>query len=134
MCRPSGGGLYFVIRETRLQVCALVAAVLFTMIPSAAGHAILVEATPAANSTVHGPSLAIRLRFNSRIDASRSKLTLLRPDGATDLLKIAEQSSPDILTSEASGLKAGAHRIHWQVLATDGHITRGDIPFTVAGN
>jgi copper resistance protein C len=112
----------------------MVVAVLFLMIPSAAGHAILVEATPAANSTVHGSNVPIRLRFNSRIDTSRSKLTLLRPDGTVDSLKIVEQSSPDVLTSEASGLKAGAHRIHWQVLATDGHITRGDIPFTVAGN
>ena len=122
------------IQETRLKVCALVVAVLFLLIPSAAGHAILVESTPAANSTVHGPSVAVTLRFNSRIDASRSKLTLVRPDGTTDTLKIAEQSSPDTLASGASGLKAGAHRIHWQVLATDGHMTRGDIPFTVAGN
>jgi len=29
------------------------------------------------------------------------------------------------------GLAAGAYRLRWQVLASDGHITRGEIPFTV---
>ena len=105
------------------------------LLASAAGaHAILVESAPAANSTVHGPNLAVRLKFNSRIDGSRSKLTLMRPDGSSDALKIQEQSSPDALASEATALKPGAYRIRWQVLAADGHITRGEIPFTVAAN
>jgi methionine-rich copper-binding protein CopC len=30
------------------------------------------------------------------------------------------------------GLGSGAYRLRWQVLAVEGHITRGDIPFTVA--
>ena len=121
-------------REARLQVCALAVAGLLLVIQSTAAHAILLEATPAANSTIHGPNVPVRLRFNSRIDGGRSKLTLVLPDGSSIPLKIAEQPSPDTLTSEATGLKAGAHRIRWQVLATDGHITRGEIPFTVAGS
>ena len=64
----------------------------------------------------------------------RSKLTLIRPDGTTEGLKIQEQPSPDTLVSAASKLKPGDYEIHWQVLATDGHITRGDIPFKVSGN
>jgi len=28
-------------------------------------------------------------------------------------------------------LAPGAHVLRWQVLAIDGHITRGDVPFTV---
>jgi len=121
-------------RRACLEVCALAIAGLFLATQWAAAHAILVEATPAANSTVHGPHQAVKLRFNSRIDGSRSKLTLVRPDGTTEPLKIGEQPSPDTLTSDASGLKPGANRIRWQVLATDGHITRGEISFTVAGN
>ena len=121
-------------RRACLQVCALAIAGLFPTTQSVAAHAILVEATPAANSTVSGSHLAVKLRFNSRIDGSRSKLTLVHPDGTTEPLKIGEQPSPDTLTSDASGLKPGANRIRWQVLATDGHITRGEIPFTVAGS
>jgi copper resistance protein C len=121
-------------RGTHWKVHALAAIGLFLAIRSTAAHAILVESTPAVNSVVRGPEISIRLRFNSRIDASRSRLTLVRPDGAIEPLKIQEQPSPDTLASGAGALKAGGHRIRWQVLASDGHITRGEILFTVAGN
>ncbi|HUJ39895.1 MAG TPA: copper resistance CopC family protein [Candidatus Acidoferrales bacterium] len=115
----------------RVSAISMLAVLLCT---PAGGHAVLQESTPAAHSTVHGPDVSIRLRFNSRIDGSRSKLALIRPDGTTEGLKIREQASPDTLTSAASKLKPGNYKIHWQVLATDGHITRGDIPFHVSGN
>ena len=37
---------------------------------------------------------------------------------------------PDLLTGRAE-LVPGSYVLHWQVLAVDGHITRGDVPFTV---
>jgi copper resistance protein C len=99
------------------------------------GHAILKESHPAAGSTVKGPDLPILLKYNVRIDAKLSKLQLLNPDNSTSDLAIdAQQTSPDTLNSKATGLKPGAYRIRWQVLAPDGHITRGEIPFTVAGS
>jgi len=116
-----------------LRAFALLVAVLLVCLPTT-GHAVLVESVPAANSKVRGPELSVRLRFNSRIDAARSKLTLVKPDGAAESLKIPEQTSPDTLTSTASGMKPGEYKLRWQVLATDGHITRGEIPFTVAGS
>ena len=94
-------------------------------------HAILIEAVPAANSKVAGPDIAIKLRFSSRIDPARSRLTLLLPDGGQRKLEIQKQESPDTLSSQAKGLSAGAYRLQWQVLATDGHITRGEVPFEV---
>jgi copper resistance protein C len=93
-------------------------------------HAILVEALPAANSTVAGPSIPIKLRFNVRIDAKRSRLELVGPEKTSTLLS-ATQPSPDRLQAVAEGLKAGAYSLRWQVLAADGHITRGEIPFNV---
>ncbi len=96
------------------------------------GHAVLVESTPKANSTVKGPELAVDLRFNSRIDASRSRLVLVLPDGSSSTLEIAKQSSPDHLLSKATNLKTGAYKLQWTVLASDGHMTRGEIPFTVS--
>ena len=93
-------------------------------------HAILVESLPAANSTVAGPSIPIKLRFNVRIDAKRSRLELVGPDKTSTLLSTT-QPSPDMLQAMAEGLKAGAYSLRWQVLAADGHITRGEIPFNV---
>jgi copper resistance protein C len=94
-------------------------------------HAILLESTPKPNSTVKGSELAVDLRFNVRIDGSRSRLSLVRPDGSATTLSIAKQSSPDHLQSNATGLIPGAYRLQWNVLASDGHMTRGEIPFTV---
>jgi methionine-rich copper-binding protein CopC len=37
-----------------------------------------------------------------------------------------------VLTARIAGIQPGSYRLRWQVLALDGHITRGDIPFTVA--
>jgi len=98
------------------------------------GHAVLKATRPAANSKVVGPDVPIVLKYNVRIDAKLSKLQLLRPDNSTTDLQIEGQSSPDTLNAKATGLKPGAYRIRWQVLAPDGHITRGEIPFTVTGS
>ena len=98
------------------------------------GHAILKEAHPAANSKVTGPDVPVLLKYNVRIDAKLSKLHLVRPDNSMIDLTIETQTSPDTLNSKATGLKPGEYRIQWQVLAPDGHITRGEIPFTVIGS
>lgn len=94
-------------------------------------HAVLVESSPALKSSVSGPDVPLKLRFNVRIDAARSRLTLVDPEGASQALEISKQDSPEIISAEAKGLHPGLYRIRWQVLASDGHITRGEIPFTV---
>jgi methionine-rich copper-binding protein CopC len=108
------------------------AATALLIVASAAAHAVLLESTPAVNSTVAGPDISINLRFNVRIDAGRSRLTLVPPTGAVQPLEIGKQISADTLSAGAGGLPAGEYRLRWQVLASDGHITRGEIPFTVA--
>lgn len=98
------------------------------------GHAVLKETSPAANSTVAGPDVPIQLKFNTRIDATRSKLQLLLPDNTTASLTVDKRAPSDTLSAKATGLKPGAYKIQWQVLAPDGHITRGVVPFNVAGS
>lgn len=97
----------------------------------AEGHAVLKSSSPAANSTVTGPDVPIILIYNVRVDAARSKVQLLHPDSTVTDLVLEKSSSPDTLTSKATGLVPGAYTIRWQVLAPDGHITRGEVPFTV---
>jgi hypothetical protein len=115
-----------------LFVLALLVGVgLFPAARTAWAHAVLLESSPASKSTVAGPDVPIELRFNVRIDASRSRLTLVLPDGVTQPLELRKQVSADTLSSLARGLQAGLYRLRWQALASDGHITRGEIPFTV---
>lgn len=94
-------------------------------------HAIIIEAIPASNTTISGPDLQIVLKFNSRIDGIRSRLTLVQPDKSTQSVDLDKQDSPDKLKARVTGLAAGAYVLRWQVLAADGHISRGEIPFKI---
>ncbi len=94
-------------------------------------HAILTSSIPAAKQALRGPDISVRLTFNSRIDAKRSRLTLVAPGASEIRLGIGEQPSPEVLSSVAKGLRSGSYVLRWQVLASDGHISRGEIPFTV---
>jgi methionine-rich copper-binding protein CopC len=94
-------------------------------------HAIVIRSSPAADAVMPAGDVPIHLQFNSRIDRDRSKVTLVGPSGTEQRLTPAAASPPDALDAEAKGLSAGAWRLRWQVLSVDGHITRGDIPFSV---
>jgi methionine-rich copper-binding protein CopC len=93
-------------------------------------HAILVQSTPAPQSHIKPGTLTAILHYNSRIDAERSKLTLTQGTGPTLKLTIIPGDSADSLWAQLT-LNPGPYVLRWQVLATDGHITRGNIPFSV---
>jgi methionine-rich copper-binding protein CopC len=104
------------------------------MVQTAQAHAVLLESNPSLKGQVAGPEVAIQLRFNVRIDAQRSRLTLVRPDGSAQTLELSKPASASTLRSQAHGLSPGEYRLRWQVLASDGHLTRGEIPFTVTSS
>ncbi|HEX4166484.1 MAG TPA: copper resistance CopC family protein [Bryobacteraceae bacterium] len=93
-------------------------------------HAILLDSRPAANQLLHSGNLEIALHFNSRVDGARSQLTLISIDGEKRI-PLDGQKDSDKLLARASDLKPGTYRLVWQVLAADGHLTRGQIPFKV---
>src|SRR4051812_4973111 len=93
----------------------------------ASAHAILMQSQPAPDSSVPAGPTDIVLRYNSRIDRARSRLTL-RGGNAEKTLALAPDSAPDTLAAHAE-LAPGGYVVHWQVLALDGHMTRGDTRF-----
>jgi methionine-rich copper-binding protein CopC len=94
-------------------------------------HAVLVETVPPIRGSVAGPDVVFRLRFNSRVDASRSRLELVSPDGKVLPLSMGQQLSPDRLSAKSVHMSRGRYTLKWQVLSADGHITRGQVPFDV---
>ena len=98
----------------------------------AAAHAILLQSEPASQSTVAPGRVHLVLRFNSRIDGPRSRLELRGgPSGREPTtVPLAPSTAPDTLVADTT-LEPGQWVIRWQVLAVDGHLTRGDIPLTV---
>ncbi len=120
------------LRGIVLRNGCLLLAMLCWLAGTAWAHAIIVESTPKINDVINGSVLEINLRFNVRIDGARSKLTLVLPDGTSRPVEFPRQSSPDSLSATVARLLPGKYQLHWQVLAGDGHITQGDIPFSVA--
>jgi copper resistance protein C len=106
--------------------------VLIAASPRAAlAHAVLVSSTPQKNGAVDGPNITINLKYNSRVDGARSTLSLLKPDGTVERIGTPTQPAADLLSATGHGLVKGAYVLRWQVLASDGHITRGEVPFNV---
>jgi copper resistance protein C len=102
----------------------------FALTGPALAHAVLLDSTPASGGTLPAGHADIRLRFNSRIDAARSRVALSPAGGGGSVLGLGESGRPDVLTCPVE-LVPGSYLLRWQVLAVDGHITRGTLPFTV---
>ena len=97
----------------------------------ALAHAILVESDPPHEAKVPEGERVLTFRFNSRLDRLRSRLTLIGADKTQTVLALLP-GSDEVLSARAV-LVRGPATVRWQVLAIDGHITRGDVPFTVTG-
>ena len=97
---------------------------------SAWAHAILTGSTPAQNGTLAPGHQTLDFRYNSKIDHRRSRLTLKNADGTETVLPILPSSPANAMDAQAD-LHPGDYTLRWQALALDGHITRGDVPFTV---
>ena len=100
------------------------------LLPQAAqAHAVLVESLPAPKAEVAGSRIEVNLHYNSRVDAKRSRLALKGPSGLK-VLEVRQGKTEADLATEITGLPAGRYVLHWDVLSVDGHVSRGQIPFT----
>lgn len=106
------------------------AAALLLLPGTALAHAILIDSQPAAGTQVKPGQIPIVVRYNSRIDQARSRLTL-RGSNAEMTLPLKAGASQDTLATDPLEFTPGQYTVHWQVLAVDGHLTRGDVRFTV---
>jgi copper resistance protein C len=109
----------------------LVAAWLAVNPRMALAHAVLLTSNPQKDAAVSGPEIAISLKYNSRVDGARSSLSLLKPDGSVERIGALTQPLPDTLSATGHKLAKGSYVLRWQVLSSDGHITRGEVPFHV---
>jgi methionine-rich copper-binding protein CopC len=119
-------------RQHFAAVIVFLVAVLIAASPRLAlAHAVLLSSSPQKNASVNGPDVTISLKYNSRVDGARSSLTLVKPDGSMEKIGALAQPLPDTLSATGHKLAKGAYVLRWQVLSSDGHITRGEVPFQV---
>jgi methionine-rich copper-binding protein CopC len=118
------------IRSLCLSIAVLSLSATYSI--EAFAHAILENSQPGNGATIPAGDVSFQLTYNSRIDPTRSVLTLTQPDQSKIKLAIMAGAAPNVLAS-TQHLAAGSYVLHWQVLSVDGHITRGQISFTVQG-
>lgn len=82
-------------------------------------------------AVVSAEGFGIRLSYNSRIDHRRSRLVILDGGDREIVVPHDMNGAPNRISAHAPALPPGRYRLRWQVLAIDGHVTRGDIPFRV---
>lgn len=119
------------MRKYLRNLAATAVALTLAGVAPAWAHAVIVSADPTADQRVAPGKLDIRIEFNSRIDKARSRLQVIAPAGDEADVPIEQGGEPNVVTGATGDLPPGSYILRWQVLAIDGHITRGDIPFLV---
>jgi len=113
----------------------LPATALLALVPRgrASAHALVTASEPAAGAVLADGPGRVWLRFNGRVDRARSHLSLHGPDNGQTPLPLDPEGDPALLSArtEIVPWARSAWRLRWQVLALDGHTTRGDVAFTL---
>jgi copper resistance protein C len=114
----------------RVWACFL-CLLLLGAIGQALAHAVIVTAQPPANAKLTDSTFSIDLKFNSRVDYTRSRLALIDAKGQARVLELSDPRAKDRLQSQATDVAPGKYRLEWYVLSADGHITRGNLRLEV---
>ena len=118
----------------RALAAGLVLAILATWSPRLAGaHALVLESSPRADEVLRAAPARIFLRFNSRIEAGLSSITVTGTGGRPIPLPVAASAAaPNELAAPVPTLPSGRYLVRWKVLSADGHVTAGAFRFSVA--
>jgi copper resistance protein C len=112
---------------------ALVVGPLLGGTPPAAAHAIVLESSPRHDAALAESPARIVLRFNSRIEAALSRVTIESAAGRPVALPAARDAVGEAnrLIVPLGPLAPGTYVVRYRVLAVDGHVTEGALRFTI---
>lgn len=116
-----------------LAGCALLLVLILTgALDHLALHFSLSKSEPAAEATVSPPE-ELRLWFTQAPQNNSTSIRLLAGDAVVETGPAIPDSRDDKVYSVAIGrtLQEGGYNIAWRAMAVDGHVVRGEIPFTV---
>jgi methionine-rich copper-binding protein CopC len=89
------------------------------------------DSFPVVNQVMDRSATSFAIRFDGPIDHARSRLTLVTPLGVR-ALRARLNSRPNTLFSAVGALAPGNYQLQWEVMAMNGTISRGSIPFSVS--
>ena len=116
-----------------LAGCTLLLVLLLTgALDHLALHFSLRGSEPAAEATVAPPE-ELRLWFTQAPQDNSISVRLMARDAVVETGPAIPDSEDDKVYSVGVGqtLEEGGYRIAWRAMAADGHVVRGEIPFTV---
>jgi methionine-rich copper-binding protein CopC len=109
----------------------LSALLLVAMSAGAYAHAHLHASTPAANSAVKAPA-HVTLDYSESIEPAMSKFKVSNASGArVDSGKPVVTHGTHVEVPLQPHLAAGTYSVDWNVLSTDGHVSKGKFNFKV---
>lgn len=95
------------------------------------GHGVLIESSPSHGAILKESPAIISLRFNAALEPSITQVSLVDLKQQKHTLNITDESTVERIVATVSPLPPGVYHVHYQVLATDGHVTEGSIRFTI---
>jgi methionine-rich copper-binding protein CopC len=112
----------------------LVAALLLAFGPGAWAHAALTKSNPGNREVLaHSPE-AIHLKFNEKVEAKFSKVSLEDAQGKAITLgapAIADDDPYALQTPLTATLAPGRYTVRYRVLSQDGHVIEKSFVFTI---
>lgn len=94
-------------------------------------HMKLEKSDPASGATLTAAPKSLNLHFSEKIDAAVSKLALKGPAGEVKLGPAHAMGEKHLMADVQGSMADGAYTISWQSAGGDGHVQKGEIPFTV---
>jgi hypothetical protein len=99
---------------------------------AALAHAKLVSSSPAANQAVTPAPTSLTLKFSESIEVRFAQVTLSDASGTAVKTGAVTQDPDDramLIVPLAAPLAAGQYTVSWQIVAADGHKTKGTYHF-----
>ena len=98
----------------------------------ALAHARLVAARPAENRTATPPPTELQLKFSEAIELKFAQVTVSGTDSKpvkTGAVALDPNDKTTLIVPIAAPLADGSYLVTWQVVAADGHKTKGSYRF-----
>lgn len=116
------------------RLLALLALTALCLLPEQTlGHAFPDHSEPRVGSTVARPPDSVRIWFDGALEAAFSTISVEDASGARMDKGDGTVNPADLTLLEVKlpRLPAGAYHVRWEVLARDGHRTKGDYIFEI---
>ena len=97
------------------------------------GHAFPDHSDPKVGATVSASPLSVRIWFDGDLEPVFSTIAVYDAGGRRMDKKDGhvDASSPELLEVGLPSLPAGTYRVFWNIVARDGHRTKGDFTFVI---